>query len=237
MRWVLAASLVVFATAPVEAQPEPGEPAEPGAEPKLITPAGGEPGERARTTGGAAEDLSHHRQFQVSARLATGLRGIATYEDTTFCGDTDASAANGFAPVCTGRSPLAVDFELGYGVTRTVDLFLELRIGIENDFGATPTSDDGPRPFHLSPGARFFFSDGGRSKLFTTAQLVLDFASYEGATGESLGTDVGVRNMSGLWFDLDRGYGVYVFVGETATFSRWLRFELEGGIGLQARYP
>ena len=41
---------------------------------------------------------------------------------------------------------------------------------------------------------------------------------------------------SGLWFDLARSYGVYVFVGETATVARWMRFELEGGIGVQGRY-
>jgi hypothetical protein len=138
--------------------------------------------------------------------------------------------------VCTGRSPFAVDFELGYGVGHKVDVFLELRIGIEQDFGPTPTSDEGPRAFHVSPGARFFFSESGRSKLFTTAQLVLDFAGYQNVAGEELGTDVGVRNMSGLWFDLDKAYGFYVFIGETATVSRWLRFELEAGVGIQGRY-
>jgi hypothetical protein len=137
--------------------------------------------------------------------------------------------------VCTGRAPLAIDFEAGYGVARAIDVFLELRIGLEPDFG-TPGSDDGPHPLHVSPGARFFFSEAGRSKLFTTAQLVLDFAGYDDATGDGLGADFGVRNLSGLWFDLERAYGVYVFVGETATFARWLQFELEAGIGIQGRY-
>lgn len=181
-------------------------------------------------------DLSHHKQFQVSARLAFGLRGIATYDDD-YCGDTDTSRPSGFAKVCTGRTPLALDFEFGYGLKRALDVFLELRLGIEQDFGPTPTSDEGPRPFHLSPGARFYFSESGRARLFTTAQLVLDFAGYENTAGESLGTDFGVRNMSGLWFDLGRSYSVYAFVGETATFARWLRFELEGGFGIQGRYP
>ena len=184
----------------------------------------------------ADRDLSHHRQFQLSVRTPFGLRGIATYDDT-YCGDTDTSRPSGFAKVCTGRSPFAVDFELGYGIKRTIDLVLELRVGIEQDFGNTPASDDGPRAFHLSPGARFFFSDEGRSKLFTTAQVVLDFAGYEDAAGEALGTDFGLRNMSGLWIDLERSYGFYVFVGSTATFSRWLRFELEAGLGIQGRYP
>ena len=85
-------------------------------------------------------------------------------------------------------------------------------------------------------GARFFFSDAKTSKLFTTTQLVLDFSGYEDAGGASRGTDVGVRNMNGLWFDLDRAYGFYAYIGETATFSRWLRFELEAGVGFSGRF-
>ena len=38
-----------------------------------------------------------------------------------------------------------------------------------------------------------------------------------------------------IW-DVDRAYGVYAFVGETASFVRWMRFELEAGIGFQGRY-
>src|SRR5688500_468721 len=183
----------------------------------------------------AETDFSHHKQFQLSARVPFGIRGIATYDDE-FCGDTDSTRPSGFAKVCTGRTPLAIDFEFGYGIKRAIDLIVELRIGIEQDFGATASADDGPRPFHLSPGGRFFFSEGARSKLFTTAQLVIDFAGYEDPAGESLGTDFGVRNMSGLWIDLDRAYGFYAYVGSTATFARWLRFELEAGIGIQGRY-
>ncbi|HLL20494.1 MAG TPA: hypothetical protein VK427_00100 [Kofleriaceae bacterium] len=191
----------------------------------------------APTFAAADADLSHRGQVQLSTRFAVGMRGIATYDETTFCGDTDSTTATGFAPVCTGRVPIAVDVELGYGITRAIDLLLELRIGIEQDFGARPGSDEGPRPLHVSPGARFFFSDAGTSKLFTTAQLVIDVAAYEDNAGKALGTDVGVRNMSGLWVDLDRAYGFYIYIAETATFTRWLRFELEAGIGLQGRYP
>jgi hypothetical protein len=166
-----------------------------------------------------------------------GMRAIVTYDDDVFCGDTDPSASFGFAPVCTGRAPLGIDFELGYGVARRVDAFVELRLGIEADFPASPgVGGDGPRVVHVSPGARFFFSDAGRSKLFTTAQLVLDASGYKDLQGESRGADYGVRNLSGLWFDLDRAYGFYAFIGETATFSRWLRVELEGGVGIQGRF-
>jgi hypothetical protein len=182
-----------------------------------------------------AADLSHKGQFEASVRLGLGLRAIATYDNMDYCGDTDPQGQFGFASVCTGRAPFSVDLELGYGVARRVDLIAELRLGLEHDFGASPASG-GPRMLHLSPGARFFFSEGSRSKLFTTAQVVFDFAGYEDAGGAGRGTDFGIRNLSGLWFDLARTYGLYVYVGETATVARWLRFELEGGVGVQGRY-
>jgi hypothetical protein len=184
---------------------------------------------------GAASVPSHKGQFEASLRLALGGRAIVPYDNTIYCGTTDPQAEFGFAAVCTGRAPFSFDLELGYGVAHKIDLLLELRIGLESDFGAAPGAG-GPRMFHLSPGARFFFSEGGRSKLFTTAQLVLDFAGYEDAGGTGRGADFGIRNLSGLWFDLRREYGFYVFVGETASFARWMRFELEGGIGIQGRY-
>jgi hypothetical protein len=185
----------------------------------------------------ASVRLSHHKQVQVSIRFASGLRAIAPYGSDEFCGDVDTSRANGFAAVCTGRTPFSVDFELGYGVARKVDLFLEFRLGLETDFGMSQSDQDGARQFHISPGGRFFFGDAGSSKLFTTAQLVIDKSGYKDFQGGTLSADFGIRNMNGLWFDLDRAYGFYAFVGETATFARWLRFELELGIGISGRYP
>jgi hypothetical protein len=175
--------------------------------------------------------------FEVSLRLALGLRAIVPYDKTDYCGAKDATTSTGNAPVCTGRAPFSIDLELGYGVARKIDLFGELRLGIQGDFGSTNlTSAEGPRMLHFSPGARFFFSDAKSTKLFTTAQVVFDFAGYKDQTGADRGTDFGVRNLNGLWLDLEKAYGFYAFVGETATFSRWLRFELEAGVGVQGRY-
>ncbi len=182
----------------------------------------------------ASVRLSHHKQFELSIRFVEGLRAIAPY-DNEYCGDTDAQNTNQFSAVCTGRSPFSIDLELGYGIAQKIDLILELRLGLEADFGASPSDVDGTRQFHISPGARFFFADGGSSKLFTTAQVVFDTSGYQDLAGGKLGTDFGIRNMNGLWFDLEKSFGVYLFVGETLSFSRWLRFELEAGIGAQVR--
>ncbi len=215
--WLGIAPLLLPATAVAEVAPEPAPPPEPKPVPASVR-------------------LSHHKQFEVSLRLVEGLRAIAPYGSDAYCGDTDATRANQFAAVCTGRTPFSIDLELGYGVAPKIDAFLELRLGLESDFGSSPSDVEGTRQFHISPGARFFFADAGSSKLFTTAQIVLDTSGYRNVAGGDLSADFGVRNMNGLWFDLDKAYGFYIFVGETATFARWFRLELEAGIGVQGRY-
>jgi len=173
----------------------------------------------------------HKGQFGGSARFGVGARGILTYENTTYCGKSDPQAAHLFASVCAGRAPLALDLEAAYGVTGTIELTLELRIGLESDFGTGP-GIDGPRAFHVAPGARFFFSEADRSKLFIQPMLVFDFSGYD-----NKGNDFGVKGIEGYWIDLHRSYGLYFFVSETLGFSRWLSGSFEGGVGFQGRYP
>jgi hypothetical protein len=225
---LVASALLVSAGLAGAAAPAAAEaPAEPAAK---------APAEPAAVAHGPT-DLSHKGQLEASVRFGLGLRAIATYDSKDYCGDTDPQGEFGYAPVCTGRAPFSIDLELGYGVARRVDLLVELRVGLESDIGATPAGASGPRMFHISPGARFFFSEGSRSKLFTTAQLVIDLAGYQDTAGADRGNDFGIRNLSGLWVDLKRNYGFYVFAGPTATFARWMRFELEGGLGISGRYP
>lgn len=174
----------------------------------------------------------HKGQFGVSARVGLGVRGIATYENTVYCGKTDAQAEHGFASVCTGRMPVALDLEAAYGVAKSIELTLEMRIGIESDFGTGPGAD-GPHPFHLAPGARFFFSEAKHTKLFVQPAVVFDFAGYD----QRSGNDFGIRGIEGFWIDLHRSYGFYFWIAETLEFSRWLSATFEGGIGFQGRYP
>lgn len=178
-----------------------------------------------------AEDIDFHKgRFGGSVRVGLGVRGIATYENNVYCGKTDPQAEFNFASVCTGRTPLALDLEGSYGVASAVELVLEIRVGLETEFGSNPNTD-GPRPFHIAPGARFFFSDSARGKLFVQPELVIDL------TGHEAGNDVGVRGIEGYWFDIAPRYGAYVYIAETLGFSRWLSAAFEAGIGFQGRYP
>lgn len=180
--------------------------------------------------------LDHDGQFGLSVRFSEGVRAVTTYEDTTYCGKTDSTTSSGYAPVCVGRTPFMVQLEASYGIKRKLDVFAELRLGLEADFGASPSMDNGPHIVSLSPGLRIFYSEGKQSKLFSTAQVLFDFTGYKDATGIAKSSDFGVRNLNGLWFELDKSYAAYVYVGETLTFVRWLDFELEAGAGFQVRY-
>jgi len=189
------------------------------------------------TTPAWADDIEpegtfHKGQFGMSARFGLGVRGIATYDSMDYCGKLDPEAEFGNAPVCAGRTPISLDLEAAYGIAKSIELTLELRIGIESDIGSSP-STDGPRPLALLPGARFFFSEAKHTKLFFEPQLVLDFADYS----QSAGNDFGVRGIEGFWIDLHRSYGFYFWIAETFEVRRWLSFAFEGGIGFQGRYP
>ena len=236
MRAVLRLGAVAAFLFPVVAladqAPEP-EPEPVGAEPKLL-PTSGDP--VAPTAPAPREDRSHKGQLMLSLRAALGGRAIVTYGGDVYCGASDNSTSSGNAPVCVSRAPFTFDLELGYGIARRLDLFFEMRFGLEEDFGALASSMAGPRMVKLSPGARYFYSEGRSSKLFSTGQVVFDFTGYEDAAGQSRGADFGLRNMNGIWFDLAREYGFYLYFAETATFARWFNFDVEAGIGISGRF-
>lgn len=170
---------------------------------------------------------SHAGQFGAHLQLGTGYRGILSYDDE-YCGER---ASDGSSELCLGRAPLHMDVGASYAVSRSIEVFLELRFGMETDFG-TSANADGPRVFHFAPGMKFYLGDAGRAKFFSTIQLVIDDTQYE----QTDGVDLGVKNTSGLQLDVHEAVGIYVWFGEVVGFSRWLRFQMEFGVGMQARF-
>ena len=178
----------------------------------------------------------HHQQFAVGLQIPIGYRAIKTWKEEDFCGTRGTDGAQN-APGCIERRPFGLDFELAYGVKKNLEVMMEIRIGLERDFAATAADSDGPRLFHVAPGAKFYFSDAGVSKLFSTVQLAFDFTGYDDAAGDSRGVEFLARNVNGLQLDLNPSYGLYAFIGEEIGFRRWLLFGVEAGIGIQGRYP
>jgi len=72
-------------------------------------------------------------------------------------------------------------------------------------------------------------------KFFTTLQLAYDATKQ--STSTVSGYDLGVRNSNGLMVEIMRNFGVYFQFGETVGFVRWLSFNVDAGIGMQARVP
>ena len=174
----------------------------------------------------------HHKQIGVGLQIPLGFRLIAPY-DGEWCGQ-EGENENANAEVCLGRTPVTFDFEFAYGVKPNLEVLLEVRLGLERDFGATTgMTDNGPRLFHWSPGVKFYFSEAKTSKLFSTAQVVFDHTSYDQVEG----FEFALRNVNGLQFDLHPSYGLYVFVGEEMAFRRWFSLAVEAGLGIQGRYP
>ncbi len=177
---------------------------------------------------GTSYKASNKGQFGVHARVGTGYRGIFRYNDE-FCGQTGED-------LCLGRSPFALDFGLSYRVLQRLDLLMEMRVGLESDFGRTE-SEDGNRIRAYAPGVKVYFSDAGTLKFFSTLQLVIDTTNYPQVGQAVAGTDYGFKTVSGLQIDPHQTIGVFFFFSAEAGFKRWLRLQMEGGLGIQARFP
>jgi hypothetical protein len=172
---------------------------------------------------GEGRRISHAGQVGVHLALGTGYRVVAPYDDE-YCGAAD--------EVCLGRSPVSLDLGLAYGVNSKLEVLLEMRIGLERDFGTTPDTD-GPRLRSYAPGVKVYISDVGVTKFFSTLQLVIDTTDFD----QSPGTDFAVKQTNGLQLDVHETVGLFFYFGEVVGWDRWLRFEMEGGVGLQARFP
>src|SRR5688572_19127111 len=122
-----------------------------------------------------AEGFSHKGQVGVHLSGGIGYRGIFTY-DEEYCGELKDDGGN--RSPCLGRSPFALDVGLGYGIASTLELFVEMRFGLEKDFGPAPNMS-GPRALAFSPGIKLYLGDlGPTTKFFSTLQLPIDFTDH-----------------------------------------------------------
>lgn len=185
-----------------------------------------------------AEARANHKgQFGLALSLVTGARFIKTYDDE-FCGDRDTNGGTtGNASYCLGRVPFSFDLVASYGLTPRIELLFELRLGLERDFAGSASSSDGPRLRHYAPGVKFYFSERGLLKFFSTAQVAIDSTGYTAPDGAALGTDFSIRNANGLQLDFHDAYGAYAFFAEEVAFRRWISVGVEFGVGFQGRYP
>jgi hypothetical protein len=168
-----------------------------------------------------AAPLTHTMQFGLAVLTGTGYRGIFPYQENIDCGQLGRR-------ICAGRLPFFIDAEISYGVADHWDLLTDLRFGVEADFTGT-------HQFAVAPGFRYWFDPELPTKFFTLLQFVIDTTDQQDPAIKN--TDFGLRNANGVMFEVMRNLGIYLQIGDTFAFRRWVRFEIDGGVGVQARFP
>jgi hypothetical protein len=168
-----------------------------------------------------APSLLHKNQFGIAVMPGIGFRVIAPYDEMVPCGDQGKR-------VCTGLLPFFLDVEPSFGFAEHWDVVVDLRFGIMTDFTSS-------HEIAVSPGVRYWVDSELETKFYATIQGVFDATAQHNT--EVRNNDFGIRNANGFMFDVMRNFGVYVQFGETIAFVRWLRFEIDAGVGVQVRIP
>jgi hypothetical protein len=169
----------------------------------------------------AHQSLSHESQFALAALAGSGFRALVPYQEQIYCGKLNQR-------VCTARLPAFLDLQPSFGLSAHWDLLIDLRFGLEADFART-------HQFAVAPGFRYWLDPPSRLKFFATLQIAYD--ATEQHTSALTGYDLAFHNSNGLMFEVMRDLGIYVQLGDTIGFVRWLRFEIDLGAGVQARFP
>ena len=164
-------------------------------------------------------------QLGIAMLPGIGYRGIFPYArenvDTIPCGEQGKR-------VCTGMLPFFIDVQPSFGFAEHWDVLIDLRFGIGTDFTSS-------HQFAIAPGFRYWVDPELPFKFFATIQGVVDATSQNNPQVRD--TDFGIRNANGMMFEVMRNLGFYIQFGETLGFVRWLRFEIDAGLGVQARIP
>jgi len=165
--------------------------------------------------------LLHKNQLGIAVLPGIGFRGIFPYQEMINCGQQGKR-------VCTGLLPLFLDVQPSFGFAEHWDVLTDLRFGIGTDFTNS-------HEFAVAPGVRYWVDPELETKFYATLQGVFDATAQH--TAGIKDNDFGFRNANGFMFEVMRNLGFYLQFGETLGFRRWLRFEIDGGVGVQARIP
>src|SRR5678815_2813098 len=165
--------------------------------------------------------LLHKNQLGIAVMPGVGFRGVFPYQEMIYCGQQGKR-------VCTGMVPFFLDVQPSFGFAEHWDVLVDLRYGIGTDFTTS-------HQFAVAPGVRYWVDPDQSVKFYATIQGVFDATAQHNALVKN--TDFGIRNSNGFMFEVMRNLGFYIQFGETLGFVRWLRFEIDGGVGVQARIP
>ena len=169
--------------------------------------------------------LLHKYQLGIAMMPGVGYRGIFTYAGTN---DQMINCGQQGKRVCTGMLPVFLDVQPSFGFAEHWDVLIDLRFGLGTDFTTS-------HQFAVAPGFRYWVDPELGFKFYATIQAAFDATAQHNPLVKD--NDFGVRNSNGFMFEVMRNLGFYIQLGETLGFVRWLRFEIDAGLGVQARIP
>jgi hypothetical protein len=199
-----------------------GEPTEPTPQP--AEPASAEPSKPANKPPQEAKPVSLDHRFQLglAIRVGTGYKVVMPYHEE-FCGQEDKS-------VCGHRQPVWLELSPSFGITRSLELLVDIRINLEDDPAAAG------KGFFIAPGIKYYVDPESWFKFYATGQLVLESQDQLSRNSGLSAFDIGVRSALGIHFDILRYVGLYAQGGIILAFNRWLTFVVDFAGGVQVRY-
>ncbi len=228
----MAAAGCVFASgAAVRAQSANVDPVTGRAEPSAAPTANTAPSSDAATSAAPASTTQptrlrwgHRMQGELRVTASVGYAIAIHYERSPPC---DAVGST----FCHGRTPFTLDFAGGFGVLEWLEVEARFRLGVEQTQGLSITNGVGSAlPMAAGVGVRAYGSESSRFKFGFGAAVLLDFTANQPL-------DVVARLDQGIHYDVARNFAFYVQVGETIQFLRNLYAGIDGGLGVQGRFP
>lgn len=177
----------------------------------------------------SASETSHDGQFGLRVGLAIPFKVNFRYSDSPPCGVSTTGEPKNVCPV---SSPVALDFALSYGVTRTIEPFIWYRLGL-SDEEETNTS----AASILGAGLRIYTSQNAFKFMLQPAVAAEFEGPILGTLGLNYGTDFIAQLQFGGQYDFMQHVGAFVAVGPSVSFVRALSVGLEGTLGVQGRFP
>lgn len=177
------------------------------------------------------QSKAHRYQIGLAVRAGTGYKTIAPYSEGQHCGDVDEKGKD--KRVCGHRQPVWLEVSPSFGITKSLEVLIDVRFTLEDDFADT-------KAFFISPGIKYYASPHDTVKFYASGQLVFDYQDMEDSEklkGVGLASfDFGIRSALGIQFDVHKHFGFYLQGGIIFGFVRWLTFTVDGGGGIQVRY-
>ncbi|MBN2802976.1 MAG: hypothetical protein JXR91_07765 [Deltaproteobacteria bacterium] len=169
----------------------------------------------------------HKLQGVVNILFGTGWYMTVPYDKNDPNKACGYDSNNEGEPFCTGRSSMFFDFLAGFGVIKGLELVFMYRQGLEQpEIGK-------PQPRFIGAGIKAYKPSDGLFKIGIGVIPLFDFSKRD----VDLGADFVIHVPILAQFDIVRWFGAYAQIAPNISFVNEFKFDINFGIGVQARFP